>query len=206
MKAGQWRRLIGKNQIHLTYVGQNLYVLWTARKMSKWVFKQIKPNTNMTNLNLSYLGHNKRRQCSLEKITMLGKTEASKKRGKANMKWTDSITELDMSQEELSRAGEERTLWALSFKGPPRVGANSIACNIHTGRGGYLSGCRNGSKGVLGDQCWALVYIETSRSANDPKALPGGETLSLNRVKIQEGVYTVVVADNGGDTLYCKQG
>ena len=62
-------------------------------------------------LRLSYLGHIMRRQDSLEKTKMLAKAEGSRKRGRPNMRWIDSIKEAtDMSLQELNWAAEDRTL------------------------------------------------------------------------------------------------
>lgn len=48
----------------------------------------------MTKLKLSCFGHIVRRQSSLEKTLMLVKIEGSKRRGKPNVGWTDSIKEV----------------------------------------------------------------------------------------------------------------
>ena len=43
---------------------------------------------------------------------MLGKVEGSRKRGRPNMRWIDSIKEaIGMSLQKLSRAVEDRRLW-----------------------------------------------------------------------------------------------
>ena len=61
---------------------------WIARKTNKWVLDQIKPElsleANMLKLK-SYFGHIMRQQDSLEKTTMLGKVEVSRKRGGQNI-------------------------------------------------------------------------------------------------------------------------
>ena len=87
---------------------------WTVRKMDKWVLEQINPEqleeAKMIKLRLSYFGHIMRRQDSLEKTIMLGRAEGSRKRGRPNMRWIDSIKEaIGMSLQELSRAVEDRT-------------------------------------------------------------------------------------------------
>ena len=92
-----------------------LWILWTARKVNKWVLEQIKPEllleAKMIKLRLSYFGHIMRRQDSLEKTIMLGKVEGSRKRGRPNMRWIDSIKEaIGMSLQKLSRTVEYRTL------------------------------------------------------------------------------------------------
>ena len=85
--------------------------------MNKWVLEHIKPELSLgakknDKTEASYFGHIIRRQDSLENTIMLGKVEGSRKR-RPNMRWIDSIKEaIGMSLEELSRAVEDRTLWA----------------------------------------------------------------------------------------------
>ena len=84
--------------------------------MNKWVLEQIKPELSleakMIKLRLSYFGHIMRRQDSLEKTIMLGKVEGSRKRGRPNMRWIDSIkAAMGIGLQDLSRAVEDRTLW-----------------------------------------------------------------------------------------------
>lgn len=53
-----------------------------------------------------------RRQGCLEKTMMLGKIEGSRKRGRPNIRGTDSIKEATgISLQKLSKAAEDRTLW-----------------------------------------------------------------------------------------------
>ena len=47
----------------------------------------------MLKLWLSYFGHLLRRQDSLEKTIRLGKAESSRKRGRPNTRWIDSLQE-----------------------------------------------------------------------------------------------------------------
>ena len=57
----------------------------------------------MLKLKLSYFGHILRRQDSLEKTIMLGKVEGSRKRGRQNTRWVDSLKEATrLSLQELS--------------------------------------------------------------------------------------------------------
>ena len=97
MKAGQGRKLTGKkvNSFELWCGRRALQILWTARKMDKWVLEQIKPEllmkTKMIKLRLSFFEHIMRKQDSLEKAIMLGKVEGSRKRGRPNMRWIDSV-------------------------------------------------------------------------------------------------------------------
>ena len=53
-----------------------------------------------------------RRQDFLEKTIMLENVEDSRKRGRPNTRWTDSLKEaIRLSFQELSRAVEERPFW-----------------------------------------------------------------------------------------------
>ena len=68
--------------------------------------------SNNTKLKLSYLRYIMRRQGSLEKTTILGKMEGSRKRGRPNMRWTDSIqAAIGIVVQEQSGVDEDRTLW-----------------------------------------------------------------------------------------------
>ena len=48
----------------------------------------------MLKLKLQYFGHLTQRTDSLEKTLMLGKIEASRRRGRQRMRWLDGITDL----------------------------------------------------------------------------------------------------------------
>ena len=80
---------------------------------NKGALEQIKPElslgSNMIKLRLSYFGHLERRQDSLEKTIMLGKAEGSRKRGRPNTRWTESLKEATgLHLQEISRALENR--------------------------------------------------------------------------------------------------
>ena len=47
-----------------------------------------------TELKLQYFSHVMRRDNSLEKTLMLGKTEGKRRKGQQRMRWLDSITDL----------------------------------------------------------------------------------------------------------------
>ena len=51
----------------------------------------------MLKLKLQYFGHLKRRDNSLEKTLMLGKTEGKRRRGWQRMRWLDGITEFEQA-------------------------------------------------------------------------------------------------------------
>ena len=83
-------------------------VLWTARRSSQSILKEISSEYSlqrlMLKLKLQYFGDLIRRTESLEKTLMLGRIEGGRQSGQQRMRWLDSITDaMDMS---LSRLGE----------------------------------------------------------------------------------------------------
>ena len=84
-----------------------LKVLWTARRSNQPTWKEINPEYSlegqMLKLKLQYFGHLvllMRRDESLEKTLMLGKTEGRKRRRWQRMRWLDGILwELVMNRE-----------------------------------------------------------------------------------------------------------
>ena len=66
----------------------------------------------------------------MEKAIMQGKVEGSRKTGRPNMRWVNSIKEaIGMSLQELSRAVEDRCCGHHSFIKPLGVRANLMACS-----------------------------------------------------------------------------
>ena len=65
--------------------GEDLRVLWPARRSNQSILKEINPEYSleglMQKLKLQYFGHLMQRTNSLEKILMLGKIEGRRKRG-----------------------------------------------------------------------------------------------------------------------------
>ena len=88
-----------------------LRVLWTARRSTQSILKEINPEYSMEGLmlklKLQYFGHLMRRVNSLGKPLMLAKTEGKRKKGWQRMRWLDSITDsTDMKSEHTPEDGK----------------------------------------------------------------------------------------------------
>ena len=63
-------------------------------------------------MKLKSSGHLMRREDSLEKTLMLGKTEGQRRRGRVRMRWLDSITNvMNMNLSKLRETVEDRKAW-----------------------------------------------------------------------------------------------
>ena len=128
VRVGLWRKLSAEELMLLNCgVGEDSWVLWTARRSNQSILKEISPEISsegmMPNLKLQYFGHLMRRVDSLEKTLMLGGIGGRRRRGRQKWDgWMASLTQWTwvwVNSRSWWGTGRPGVLW---FMGSQRVG------------------------------------------------------------------------------------
>ena len=92
-------------------------VPWTARRSNQSILKEINTEYSLEGLmlKLQYFDHLMKRDDSLKKTLLLGKTESRRRRGRQRMRWLDRITDRSLSN--LKEIVKEREAWHAAAHG-----------------------------------------------------------------------------------------